>query len=46
MESKYNIAKKAALKGITTTIVNGKKEDIALKIVKQENYVGTSFLPA
>jgi len=46
MESKYNIAKKAALKGITTTIANGKKEDIALKIVKQENYLGTSFLPA
>ena len=43
MISKYNIGRKTALKGIITTIANGKKEKVILDIVAGKE-VGTSFL--
>ena len=42
MESKYDIAKKAALKGIPTTIANGKTANVILDIAVNKE-VGTTF---
>jgi glutamate 5-kinase len=42
MVSKYNIGSKMALKGIVTTIANGKKENIILDVVAGKS-IGTSF---
>lgn len=42
MESKYDIGKKAALKGIPTTIANGKTENVILDIAANKE-VGTTF---
>lgn len=43
MKSKYDIAKKAALKGIQTTIAAGKEPDVINRIMNNEP-LGTTFL--
>ena len=44
MESKYEIGKKASLKGIPVTIANGKAENVILDIIENKE-IGTTFLP-
>jgi glutamate 5-kinase len=42
MTSKYNIGRKTALKGITTTIANGKRENVVLDLMVGKE-IGTTF---
>ncbi len=42
MASKYSIGRKTALKGISTTIANGKKENVVLDILSDKK-IGTTF---
>jgi glutamate 5-kinase len=42
MQSKYNIGRKTALKGISTTIANGKRKNVILDVVEGKE-VGTTF---
>lgn len=46
MQTKYNIAHKVAQEGIEVIIANGKKDDILIDLLKDENTICTRFTPA
>ncbi|MFA4831341.1 MAG: glutamate 5-kinase [Patescibacteria group bacterium] len=45
MSTKCRIARKMAELGITTHIVNGRRKNVILDVIKKEAEIGTTFLP-